>query len=80
VKIGSWYVVTTPSDDGTFEVGDHISLCSDGAIACKEAQGWVDPDEASEAMAGVEVIVDAEWLASKKALLLADLEKLAGLQ
>ena len=80
MKIGAWYVVTKPSDDGTFEVGDHISLCSDGAIACKEAQGWVDADETAEAMAGVEVTIDSEWLSAKKARLLADLEKLEGLQ
>jgi hypothetical protein len=80
VKVGAWYVVTTPSDDGTFEVGDHISLCSDGAIACKEGQGWIEADEADEAMAGVEVKVDAEWLARKKSRMLSDLEKLEGLQ
>ena len=80
MKIGAWYVVTKPSDDGTFEVGDHISLCSDGAVACKEAQGWIDADEATEAMAGVEVTIDSEWLSAKKARLLADLEKLEGLQ
>ena len=80
MKIGAWYVVTKPSDDGTFEVGYHISLCSDGAVACKEAQGWIDADEASEAMSGVEVKVDAEWLASKRSRLLADLDKLEGLE
>lgn len=80
MKIGAWYVVTKPSDDGTFEVGDHISLCSDGAVACKEAQGLIAADEATEAMAGVEVTIDSEWLSAKKARLLADLEKLEGLQ
>jgi len=80
VKIGAWYVVTKPSDDGTFEVGDHISLCSDGAIACKEAQGWVDADEATEAMSGAEVIVDSEWILTRRTRLLADLKKLEGLQ
>lgn len=80
MKIGAWYVVTKPSDDGTFEVGDHISLCSDGAVACKEAQGWIDADEASEAMSGVEVIVDSEWILTRRSRLLADLEKLEGLE
>jgi hypothetical protein len=80
VKIGAWYVVTKPSDDGTFEVGDHISPCSDGAIACKEAQGWIDADKASDAMRGVEVIVDSEWILTRRARLLADLEKLEGLE
>jgi hypothetical protein len=80
VKVGAWYVVTKPSDDGTFEVGDHISPLADGGIACKEGQGWIEAHEADEAMSGVEVKVDAEWLARKKARLLADLEKLEGLQ
>ena len=80
MKIGAWYVVTKPSDDGTLEVGDHISLCVDGAIACKEAQGWIDADEASEAMSGVEVIVDSEWILTRRSRLLADLEKLEGLE
>jgi len=80
VKIGAWYVVTTPSDDGTFEVGDHISPCFDGAIACREAQGWIDADEAAYAMAGVDVTIDSEWLDAKKSRLLSELAKLDGLQ
>ena len=81
MKIGAWYVVTKPSDDGTFEVGDHISLCSDGAtIACKEAQGWIDAKDAADAMRGVEVIVDSEWILTRRSRLLADLEKLEGLE
>ena len=80
MKVGAWYVVTKPSDDGTFDVGDHISPCSDGAIACKEAQGWITAEDADEAIQGVEVTIDAEWLASKKARLLADLAKLEGLE
>ncbi len=76
MKIGAWYVVTKPSDDGTFEVGDHISLCSDGAIA----QGWIDAKDAADAMRGVEVIVDSEWILIRRSRLLADLEKLEGLE
>ena len=80
MRIGAWYVVTKPSDDGTFEIGDHITPCPDGAIACKEAQGWIEANEADEAMAGVEVKIDAEWFRFKKARLLADLAKLDGLE
>lgn len=80
MKIGAWYVVTKGSDDGTFEVGDHVSPLADGGIACKEGQGWIEAHEADEAMGGVEVKVDAEWLARKKARLIADLEKLEGLE
>lgn len=80
MKVGAWYVVTKASDDGTFEVGDHITPCFDGAIGCKEAAGWIDGEDAEKAMRGVEVKVDVEWQARKKARLLADLEKLEGLQ
>jgi hypothetical protein len=58
MKIGAWYVVTKGSDDGTFEVGDHVSPLADGGIACKEGQGWIEAHEADEAMGGVEVKVD----------------------
>lgn len=80
MKVGAWYVVTNPSDDGTFGVGDHITPYADGSIGCKEARGWVDAADAEAAMRGVEVNVDAEWLARSKSRLLADLEKLEGLQ
>ena len=80
MKIGAWYVVTKGSDDGTFEVGDHISLCVDGAIACKEAQGWIDAKDAADAMRGVEVIVDSEWILTRRSRLLADLAKLEELE
>lgn len=72
--------MTKQGDNGTFEVGDHISLCVDGAIACKEAQGWIDAKDAADAMRGVEVIVDSEWILTRRSRLLADLEKLEGLE
>jgi len=80
VKIGAWYVVTKPSNDGTFEVGDHVMLLFNGDIACNEDQGWVDAKDAEQALSGAEVTIDVEWIAAKKARLLADLEKLEELQ
>ena len=80
MKIGAWYVVTKPSNDGTFEVGDHVMLLSNGDIACKEDQGWGDAKDAEQALSGAEVTIDVEWIAAKKARLLADLEKLEELQ
>ena len=72
--------MTKQGDNGTFEVGDHISLCVDGAIAYKEAQGWIDAKDAADAMRGVEVIVDYEWIWTRRLRLLADLEELEGLE
>lgn len=80
MKVGAWYVVTKGSDDGTFEVGDHITPCRDGSIGCKEAEGWIESEDAEKAMRGVEVKVDAKWLARRKARLLADLAKLEELE
>lgn len=41
MKLGKQYIVTKESDDGTFLVGDRISLNSDGSINCIESKGWV---------------------------------------
>lgn len=80
MKIGVRYVVTKPSENGTFEMGDCISKCSDGAIACWSAPGWIAIEDVAEAMRGVEVKLDSEWIERRKALYLAELEKLEGLQ
>jgi hypothetical protein len=83
VKIGVRYIVTKPSEDGTFGIGDCISKCSDGAIACwssRSTPGWIDSEDADEAMLGVEVKLDSEWIERRKALYLAELAKLEGLE
>ncbi len=55
------YIVTKASDDGTFEVGDHITLYVDGTLACFEAMGWIDANDVPAATQGMEVEVDKEW-------------------
>lgn len=35
--VGKQYIVTRASDDGTFEVGDQVSINPDGSISCREA-------------------------------------------
>ena len=52
------YIVTKPSDDGTFIIGDRIIFESDGSVSCIEANGWVDAADVREAMRGVEYQVD----------------------
>jgi hypothetical protein len=74
MKPGVRYVVTKASDDGTFEVGDHISLDAGGSITCVEAQGWIDAEDVPDATVGMECEIDAEWLARKRAKLMAELE------
>ena len=56
---GVRYVVTKGSDDGTLEVGNHIWLERD-LILCREAQGWIAPEDTAEAMRGVEVAVETK--------------------
>lgn len=74
MEIGRRYVVTKASDDGTFEVGDHVIANDDGSINCIEAGGWIDPADVAEATAGMEVEIDREWLEKKKAKLLELME------
>ena len=70
MDIGKRYVVTKPSDDGTFEVGDHIYMTSDGAISCIEAQGWIDACDVPEAIRGMDIEIDVEWIKRQKKKLL----------
>ena len=60
------YIVTKESDDGTFEVGDHIWLNADGSISCMEACGWIDADDVAEAEKGMEIEIDQEWVDRQK--------------
>jgi hypothetical protein len=62
MELGKRYVVTRASKDGTFVIGDHVSVNADGSINCKEAQGWIDPSDVAEAMEGMEVEIDREWI------------------
>lgn len=69
---GVRYVVTKGSDDGTLDVGDHIWLERD-LIHCREAQGWIAPEDTAEAMQGVEVAVDMQWLKARIGRTMVDL-------
>jgi hypothetical protein len=76
MEVGKPYIVTKPSDDGTFELGDHIMLCADGAIKCKEAMGWIIPSEVAEATKGMEVKFDMDRIEQHKQKLLKELAAL----
>ena len=77
MKDGRWYIVTKRSKNGTFRVGDHISLNTDGSINCREVQGWVDAWDVPQAMVGVEYVVDTKWLEKRKAKLQKELDRLS---
>ena len=51
---GLYYLVTKGSDDGTFRRGDIIQRLDDGAILCRQARGWIDPEGVPEATKGME--------------------------
>lgn len=70
------YLVTKASDDGTFEVGDHIWFQENGDISCREAAGWIDKEDVEEATKGWEIVVDQEYINKQRTKLLAELEKL----
>jgi len=57
---GIRYRVTRASDDGTFQVGDVVSLCHDGDImfhakALGEITSWVRATDVPEAIVGWEI-------------------------
>lgn len=73
------YIVTKASDDGTFEVGDHIKLETNGeiGISCLEAAfGWIPEHETVDITKGMEVKVDVQRLEILKKRLLKELREL----
>jgi hypothetical protein len=70
------YIVTKASDNGTFEVGDHILINSDGSISCIEAQGWIDNCDVEEATKGIEIEIDHDWIERRKSKLRKELAEL----
>jgi hypothetical protein len=78
MKVGLPYIVTRASDDGTFQVGDHIYLIDNGDIACHEAEGWIDREDVPESTIGMEIELDQELIEKRRKTLLAVLAALGG--
>lgn len=78
MKVGLPYIVTKASDDGTFEVGDNVAICSDGALMCRQAQGWIEKEDLPFATKGMEIELDNESIEKRRQKLLADLANLGG--
>jgi len=75
-EISVRYVVTKASDDGTFEVGDHIKFLENGSILCVEAEGWIDKEYVEKASKGMEYELDKDYIRWLKADLIQQLAKL----
>ncbi len=76
MQIGKRYVITEPSDDGSFQKGDHVRVENDGDLLCFEAHGWIGADERGDALKGAKWELDKEHLMKRKAKLEADLKQL----
>lgn len=72
MMLGIRYIVTVGSEDGTFLLGDKITLLKDGCIMCDG--GWIEASEVSEATAGMKIKLDEEWINRKQAKLQAELQ------
>ena len=76
LKVGTRYIVTKESDDGTFEVGDQITLLESGDLLCREGGGWIESSDVEEATQGMEIKIDKEWVKKQKAILMKELAAL----
>jgi hypothetical protein len=76
MKTGVPYIVTRGSDDGSFEVGDQITLMKDGSLSNLQADGWLEPAEVAEAIAGMECEADSARIQRRKESLLRQIAAL----
>ena len=76
MKVGTRYIVTKESDDGTFEVGDQVTLLESGDLLCMEGGGWIESSDVEEATQGMEIKIDKEWVKKQKAILMKELAQL----
>lgn len=77
MKPGTRYIVTHPSADGEFALGDRIRLCPDGSIDNWAAAGWMPVADVPAATRGMQVEVDHEWVARRRAQLMAEIARLS---
>ena len=60
MRVDTPYLVTKESDDGSFQVGDQITLTIDGSVSNTQAEGWLEAEDLADATAGMECDVK-EW-------------------
>ena len=80
MQVGKQYIVTRGSDDGTFEIGDHILLNENGDISCREAGGWLPSEDVEEATKGMKVVIDREWVRERLKKLQEQIDQLKDTQ
>jgi hypothetical protein len=76
MRVGPRYVVTRPSVDGEFLVGDRIRLLANGDVLNCDAGGWMSADDVPSAMRGVRVAIDVAWVATVRETLESQLQDL----
>ena len=79
MRVGTPYIVTRESDDGSLVVGDQITLLPDGSLGNLQAEGWLDPDDLLGSVAGAEFDVDRLRIQRRKESLLRLLAALEAL-
>ncbi len=79
MKVGTPYIVTRESDDGSLVVGDQITLLPDGSLGNLQAEGWLDRDDLVHAAPGMQCEVDKYRIQRRKESLLRRLAALEAL-
>ena len=79
IRVDTPYLVTKESDDGSFQVGDQITLLEDGSLINPQAEGWLEAEDLVDATAGMECEVDRARLQRRKESLLRRLAALEAL-
>lgn len=62
MKVGLRYIVTQPSVNKEFQVGDRVRLLDSGDVLNRTAGGWMEAEHLSVATEGMQVELDKEWL------------------
>lgn len=76
MKVGTPYIVTRESDDGSLVVGDQITLLPDGSLGNLQAAGWLEPEDLLGAVAGAVFEIDRDRIQRRKEILLRRLAAL----
>ncbi|UOF76733.1 hypothetical protein [Caudoviricetes sp.] len=76
---GIRYIVTKDSKNKEFQEGDNIWILCNGDIMCRDAHGWMPAEDVAEATRGMEIKIDEEWIAKKRAYLEREIIKLTDL-